>query len=191
MRNEELGIGNESSVVSVGYSLRRASRLIAALKGGNSMPFVMATESGTYLTKLRGAAQGTAALVAEIIVAELAEALGLPVPKRVLIEIDKEVESDDQDPEVLQLLEASRGLNLGFVWMEGASVLRLDQRYRIDDEMAGAVLWLDAFVMNIDRTELNPNILLWKRLKEPRPFLHPNPDAPAHIQQTRPRGLPW
>ena len=40
------------------------------------------TAAGPFVVKLRGAAHGTAALVAEIIVAEIAEAIELRVPSR-------------------------------------------------------------------------------------------------------------
>ena len=57
-----------------------ARRLISAEKQGSSRPVVSETDAGYFLTKLRGAAQGTAALIAELIVGAIAEALGLCVP---------------------------------------------------------------------------------------------------------------
>lgn len=118
------------------------------------------TASGLYLTKLRAAAQGPAALVAEIVVAEIAERLDLKVPRRVLIELRAETISEDKDAELADLLRASRGLNLGFEYLVRASNLRVEQIARISHELASKIVWLDGLVMNPDRTLRNPNLML-------------------------------
>ena len=64
--------------------LRRvaATRYVAPLREGGSLPgLVEADDDGLYVVKFRGAGQGPAALVAEVICAELAAALDLPVPR--------------------------------------------------------------------------------------------------------------
>jgi len=118
------------------------------------------TAAGKFLTKLRGAAQGPGALVAEVLVAELAEALGLPVPERALVELERPIRSDDRNDELGDLLERSVGANLGLRWLEGASLLEARDAIREPDDFAVRVLWLDALVMNPDRTAANTNILL-------------------------------
>jgi hypothetical protein len=110
--------------------------------------------------KLRGAAQGTAALVAEVIVAELADALGLAVPRRALLHLDADVENADRDQELGDLLRASQGLNLGFRFLDGARVIGAEEAAALPDELACPILWLDALVMNADRTPDNPNVLV-------------------------------
>ena len=59
----------------------RAQRILKAERRGSSWPVLVESEAGLYFTKLRGAAQGWSALVAEIIVAEIAERLGLKAPR--------------------------------------------------------------------------------------------------------------
>jgi hypothetical protein len=130
---------------------------------GSSRPVVVETGEGRFITKLRGAAQGTAPLVAEIIVAELAEALGLPVPRRVLVSLEPDTPSDDRDGELLDLLAASRGLNLGFAFLEGAREMGPLEAASVPDAFACPVLWLDALVLNVDRTPQNPNVVVWQR----------------------------
>ncbi len=141
----------------------RAKRILRTLRGGSSWPVVVDTAGGRYVVKLRGAAQGTPALVAEVIVAGLAEAVGLPVPARALVELDALTPTDDRDEELADLLGASHGENLGFRLLDGATQIRLDQLHLVADDMARRIVWLDALVMNPDRTRANPNILLWKR----------------------------
>jgi hypothetical protein len=138
----------------------RARRIVSSHKRGSSWPVVAETEEGRFLVKLRGAAQGTAALVAEVIVAELADALGLAVPRRALLHLDEDVENADRDQELGDLLRASQGLNLGFRFLEGARVIGREEAAATRDDLACPVLWLDALVMNPDRTPANPNVLV-------------------------------
>ena len=63
----------------------RALRILHAARSGSSWPVLIETDAGVFHTKLRGAAQAPASLVAEIIVGALADALELSVPARVLM----------------------------------------------------------------------------------------------------------
>src|SRR4051794_32167078 len=101
----------------------RAERITMAGRRGSSRPIVADTRAGERIVKLRGAGQGTGALVAEVIVAELAEALGLLVPPRSLVILPEQIETADWDDELDDLLEASVGVNLGFDFLRGAADL--------------------------------------------------------------------
>lgn len=118
------------------------------------------TADGLRFTKLRGAAQGTPALVAEIIVAELARAIGLLVPAWCIVELPPGVPSDDPDDELRDLLDRSAGDNVGFEYLEGARDVQAIEAPSLDAGFAARVLWLDAFVQNVDRTPRNPNIMV-------------------------------
>ena len=123
---------------------------------------VVETDGGRFVAKLRGAAQGPSALVAEVVVAALAERLGLPVPERVILEFEASVATDDRNDELADLLAASVGQNLGLRWLDAASVLRTSEVESVDDEFAVRVLWLDGLVLNPDRTASNPNVLSFR-----------------------------
>lgn len=137
-----------------------ARRIVSSEKRGSSRPIVIETDAGYFLTKLRGAAQGTLALVAEIVVAALAEALGLWVPCQALILIDAAIESENREDEFLDLLAASDGINLGMQYLQNARDIRLNEIEKIDEDFACQLLWLDALVMNVDRTARNPNLMV-------------------------------
>ena len=141
-----------------------ARRVRSADKRGSSWPILVETDDGLRFTKLRGAAQGPGALVAEVIVAELAESLGLKVPQRSLVHLEPNVDSIDKNDELADLLRASVGINLGFVYLDDARnfAVTADDVDRVRQEDAAAILWLDGLVMNPDRTARNPN-LLWSR----------------------------
>jgi hypothetical protein len=113
-----------------------------------------------FYTKLRGAGQAPASLVSEIIVGELADTLGLPVPARVLIDIPPGVRTDDRDDELAGLLHRSIGRNLGFQVLSNARSFRPVDVRQVDPELASRIVWLDGLVQNLDRTVRNPN-LLW------------------------------
>jgi hypothetical protein len=101
-------------------------------------------------------------LVAEVIVAALAETIGLRVPARCLVDIPAGIESLNRRDELRDLLAASVGLNLGFAYLDGAQMFTPNDVARVSEDDAAAILWLDAFVMNPDRTARNPN-LMWYR----------------------------
>ncbi len=140
----------------------RARRVLAAKRRGSSWPVLVETNDGRFLAKLSGAGHGFSALVAEVIVAALAERVGLRVPRRVLLSLDPDVEREDRDAELAQLLDASSGPNLGFEWMEDARDLRREDVAHVGVDEASAVVWLDWLAMNPDRTWRSPNLLLRK-----------------------------
>lgn len=139
-----------------------AGRVLAADRRGSSWPVLVETDAGVQFTKLRGAAQGTGALVAEVIVAALAESLGLRVPKRTLVRFPEHVESLDRNDELADLLRASHGLNLGFAFLNGAVEFSpATDLAGVKPEYAAAIVWLDGLTANPDRTARNPNLLWW------------------------------
>jgi hypothetical protein len=90
-----------------------ATRYITPLREGGSLPgLVEADDDGMYVVKFRGAGQGSGALVAELVVGELARLCGLPVPELVFIDIDPVLVRSEPDDEVQALVQASAGLNL-------------------------------------------------------------------------------
>ena len=65
-----------------------ATRFVVPLREGGSLPGVVeGSDLGTWVVKFRGAGQGLKVLVAEVVVGELARALGLRVPELELVEL--------------------------------------------------------------------------------------------------------
>lgn len=136
------------------------TRYVAPLREGGSLPgLVEATDLGTYVCKFRGAGQGVRVLIAEVIVGELARALGLRTPRLVVLDLREPIARYEADEEVQDLLNASLGANLGVDFLPGS--FGFDQAVRVDPDFAATVLWLDAFVANVDRSWRNPNLLMW------------------------------
>src|SRR5258708_1662399 len=138
-----------------------ATRYVMPLREGGSMPALVEGDDGRlYVTKLRGAGQGTRALVAELVVGELARALGLPVPELVLMELAAPLGRAEPDSEVRELLLGSVGSNAALAYLPTALGFDAAARNPIPGAFASLVVALDAFTMNVDRTARNPN-LLW------------------------------
>ncbi|WP_441249701.1 HipA family kinase [Kitasatospora sp. McL0602] len=138
-----------------------ALRYLDPLRAGSSVPGIVETDDlGTYVVKFTGAAQGHKALVAEVIVGELARRLGLRVPELVLVDFDPALGAHEPDAEIQDLLRASAGVNLGMDYLPGSRDFRpgmLD----VSPAEAGRVVWLDALTGNVDRSCANPNLMVW------------------------------
>jgi hypothetical protein len=148
--------------VTIGLRQVHATRYVTPLREGGSLPgLVEADDDGLYVVKFRGAGQGPRALVAEVIVGELARRLGLRIPELVRIEIDPRLGAAEPDPEIQELITASEGSNLGVDFLPGALAYTPAGAWQPDPELAADIVWLDALTTNVDRTPRNPNLLLW------------------------------
>jgi hypothetical protein len=138
-----------------------AARFVLALREGGSLPGLVEGDDGRlWVGKFRGAGQGAAALVAEVIVGELARALGLPMPAQVVLALPPRFGVTDGDPEVDELLAASAGDNLGVGFLPSALGYDPAARMAVDGALAARIVAFDVLMGNVDRTFRNPN-LLW------------------------------
>jgi hypothetical protein len=141
-----------------------ATRYVLPLREGGSLPAIVeADDLGLYVVKFRGAGQGLRALVAEWVAGEIGRALGLAVPEIVFIEIDAALGRNEPDAEIRHLLKASAGLNLALDYLPGSTTFDPAARDAVSAEVASLAVWFDAFVMNVDRTPRNANLLVWHR----------------------------
>lgn len=145
-----------------------AREYLQPLREGGSLPAVVRTDDGLYVTKFRGAGQGPRALIAELVVGLVARELGLPVPDIALIDVPEGFAADQRDPEIRELVAASHGINVGLRYLDGAFNYDAGAAGEfIAERLAAEVVWLDAYLTNPDRTARNPNLLVWQR----RPWL--------------------
>lgn len=143
-----------------------ASRYVMPFREGGSVPaLVEGDDLGMYVMKLRAAAQGGRALVAELLGGEIARAVGLAVPELVMVELGREIAEAEPDPELAEPLEKSIGTNLGLDYLPGSLTFDAVAGPKPDPAFASHAVMVDAFLMNVDRTARNPNLLAWhKRL---------------------------
>ena len=125
---------------------------------------VEADDDGLYVVKLLGAGHGRKALVAELLAGELARHLGLPGPRpraRGAGRRAREGGAGRRDPGPARALR--RDERRPRLPARGARRSRRPIGPAPEPELAAAVVWLDAFTTNVDRTPRNPNLIVWHR----------------------------
>ncbi|MEO7983119.1 MAG: HipA family kinase [Bacteroidota bacterium] len=141
------------------------TRYVTPLREGGSLPAIAEADDGfLYVLKFRGAGQGAKALIADLLGGEIARALGMKVPEIVFANLDSAFGRTEPDEEIQELLRKSEGLNLGLHYLAGA--ISFDPAVSTttpDILLASQIVWLDALLMNVDRTARNTNMLSWKK----------------------------
>lgn len=154
-----------SSYMEENKTLRTVTvtRYITPLREGGSLPALAeADDQFNYVLKFKGAGHGTKALIAELLGGEIARTLGLPVPELVYANLDEAFGRTEADEEIQDLLQFSQGLNLALHFLSGA--INYDPVVdTIDEKMASQIVWLDAYITNVDRTFRNTNMLMWHK----------------------------
>lgn len=141
----------------------QVNRYVTPLREGGSLPGIAEADDGfLYVVKFRGAGQGCKALIAELLGGEIARKLGFKIPEIVFAQLDEAFGRTEGDEEIQDLLRASEGGNLALHYLSGA--LTYDPAViTVDATLASKIVWLDSFIMNVDRTCRNTNMLWWKK----------------------------
>ncbi|RRN77745.1 aminotransferase class I and II [Pseudoxanthomonas sp. SGD-10] len=139
------------------------TRYVTPLREGGSMPAIAEGDDDfLYVLKFRGAGQGPKALIAELIGGEIARLLGFKVPELVFANVDRAFGRTEPDEEIQDLLKFSEGLNLALHYLSGS--ITFDPIVNgVDSLLASKIVWLDSFLMNMDRTPKNTNMLIWHK----------------------------
>lgn len=139
------------------------TRYIMPLREGGSLPALAeADDDFKYVVKFRGAGHGTKMLISELIGAAIAKELGFRVPEIVFLNLDEAFGRTEGDEEIQDLLQGSRGLNIGLHFLSGA--LTFDPVVtKVDSRTASQIVWLDSLLTNVDRTNNNTNMLMWHK----------------------------
>lgn len=139
-----------------------ATRYITPLREGGSLPAVIeADDDRKYVMKFVGAGQGAKVLTAEVMAGAIAERIGLHLPEMTLLYLDPVMAQTERHEEIMDLLRASSGTNLGFRFLEHAFAYNpLLNPQPMEDVTASQIVWLDSYILNVDRTPRNVNILI-------------------------------
>lgn len=139
------------------------TRYITPLREGGSLPALAeADDDFKYVLKFIGAGHGVKALIAELIGGEIARVLNLKMPELVFANLDEAFGRSEGDEEIQDLLQGSQGLNLALHYLSGA--INFDPVVTlVDPKLASQIVWLDAFITNVDRTFRNTNMLIWHK----------------------------
>lgn len=139
------------------------TRYITPLREGGSLPALAeADDDFKYVLKFKGAGHGVKALIAELVGGQIAKALKLQLPELVFANLDEAFGRSEGDEEIQDLLQGSQGLNLALHFLSGA--ITFDPVVTtVDAKLASQIVWLDAYITNVDRTFRNTNMLIWHK----------------------------
>ncbi len=139
------------------------TRYILPLREGGSLPALAeADDDFKYVLKFRGAGHGVKALISELIGGKIAQVLGFRIPELVFANLSEDFGRSEADEEIQDLLKNSCGLNLALHYLSGA-ITYDPGAVKIDFKLSSEIVWLDAFLTNIDRTFRNTNMLMWHK----------------------------
>lgn len=139
------------------------TRYIAPLREGGSLPALADADDGfKYVVKFRGSGHGTKALISELIGGVVAQTLGFRIPELVFVNLDEAFGRTEGDEEIQDLLQNSKGLNLGLHFLSGAFTFDPVVN-QVDAKLSSQIVWMDAFLTNVDRTVRNTNMLMWHK----------------------------
>jgi len=137
------------------------TRYILPLREGGSLPALAeADDDFKYVLKFRGAGHGVKALISELIGGKVSQVLGFRIPELVFANLSEDFGRSEADEEIQDLLKNSCGLNLALHYLSGA-ITYDPGAVKIDPKLSSEIVWLDAFLTNIDRTFRNTNMLMW------------------------------
>lgn len=138
-------------------------RYILPLREGGSLPALAEADDGfKYVVKFKGSGHREKSVIAELLGGEIARKLGFLVPELIFLNLDEAFGRTEGDEEIQDLLQASQGLNLGLHFLSGA--INYDSNVmKVDSDLASRIVWLDAYITNVDRTFRNTNMLMWHK----------------------------
>ena len=127
------------------------------------MPLIVGgSDKFKYVVKLRGSGDGVLANVVEMLSIKLGRLLKIPTLQPEFLIIDKSFikEVKDQDPEIVELLERSLGINFGMRYLEDVTPLNEQNSSGIDNDLKSDIFLYDLFLLNIDRSPKNTNMIV-------------------------------
>lgn len=139
------------------------TRYIAPLREGGSLPALAEAGDGfKYAVKLKGGGHGAKSLISELVGGLVAKAFKFKVPEYVFLYLSPLFGITEPDQEIQELLRKSEGINVGLHFLDGAFTFDPAVNH-IDNLTASKLVWLDAFLTNVDRTRQNPNMMIWNK----------------------------
>jgi len=127
------------------------------------LPLIVGGSDGfKYVVKLRGSGDGVLANVVEWLGVKLGLLMQIPIlqPELLMIDASFVEETKDQDPEIVELLERSVGINFATRYLEDVTLLNERNSFSIDKALKSNIFLYDLFLLNIDRSPKNTNMIL-------------------------------
>lgn len=130
------------------------------IRTSSSLPLLVEGDDGIqYVIKLRGGADGAIANIVEWLSLKLARLIQIPTLKPKLLIVDTDLVKQVRNSETRDILEKSIGINFGTVYIKNAKIFHHQDISQIDNSLKTNIFLYDVFLLNIDRTLNNTNML--------------------------------
>lgn len=137
-----------------------AEKFIKDFRGGSSLSVLVEATGGVKrVIKWKGTGEGPIANAVDWLCLHLARLAGIQVPMPHLIIVPPEFIHQAEDPDIKDLIMRSHGFNLSVEFIEDAVPFKLHRADTIDLTMKNRIYCFDVLFLNIDRTDINPNIV--------------------------------
>ena len=138
----------------------KVTKFFNEIRLGSSLPLIVGgIDNNRYVVKLNGSGDGVIANAIDWLSIKLGRLLEIPVLEPELLEIGSRFIEKDQDPEIIELINKSVGLNFGTRYEEGTSLYSENSRINFSEKLKDDIFLYDLFLLNIDRTAKNPNMI--------------------------------
>ncbi len=140
-----------------------AVRVLAEFKSSSTLPALVETSQGMKcVVKWKGGAEGPLAIATEWISLKLAQRAGVPVLSPHLLSVSHGLASATDNGELRDIIRRSTGINLGIDFLENATPASSGFLSNTDSATANLIFLFDLLLLNIDRTDLNHNLVVSK-----------------------------
>jgi hypothetical protein len=134
-------------------------RVLDVMKTGSSRPVIVEDKKGDkYLVKLRESLSNPFASISDFLACKIGSSIGLPIVKPHIMLLDASVDIKKVDEEVRDAVRKSYGLNIAYPFFDNAKDVKNTKNEIYKTNFSD--LWIfDVFLLNIDRTVHNTNII--------------------------------
>ncbi len=144
----------------VSSEMIKITKFFNEIRIGSSLPLIVGgNDNNRYVVKLNGSGDGVIASAIDWLSIKLGRLLHIPVLEPEFLEISNSFSEKDHDPEIIELIDKSVGLNFGTRYEEGAVVYGENSGFKFSEKLKDDIFLYDLFLLNIDRTAKNPNMI--------------------------------
>ncbi|MEM7713686.1 MAG: HipA family kinase [Cyanobacteria bacterium P01_A01_bin.68] len=130
------------------------------IRNSSSLPLLVEGDDGVkYVIKLRGGADGAIANIIEWLSLQFARLIQIPALTPELLIVDADLVQQVDNAETRDIVEKSIGINFGTIYIENAKIFDPQDVSKIDDRLKSSIFLYDLFLLNIDRTFNNSNMI--------------------------------
>ncbi len=138
----------------------KADEILHEFRNSSSLPVLVKAGDHSHVVKWKGGGDGHIAGMVDWIALHMARRIGVDAPRPVLIDVGPDLRDKTRDAEIRDLIDGSQGLNLGVRYLADAISYNPDIHGQSEQGCESAIFFFDLLMLNIDRIDVNPNMLV-------------------------------